>query len=173
MSPGRRWNSANGIARSPSGPGHVHDGLERRQRHAHVRRVRGDAVLAGAEDRVDAVEAVDRRAARARARACCRAWPCRRSSSSACAASGCRRSSPCCAAAARRRPGWPATAAGSAARPARRRRRRVFVTSAPIRRPPSAGSSIVVERQAVDVDQPARAARRRPSSGRGGWCRRR
>ena len=41
-------------------PGDADDRLQRGQRHAHVRRVGGDAVLARAQDRVHAVEAVDR-----------------------------------------------------------------------------------------------------------------
>src|SRR5258708_33042353 len=41
-------------------------GVERSQRHAHVRWVSGNAGLACAEDRVDAVEAVDGGAAAAR-----------------------------------------------------------------------------------------------------------
>ena len=65
VSPGRRWKSANGMVRSPAGPGDMHRGVERGERHAHVGGMRRDAGLAGAEDRVDAVEAVDRRAAAA------------------------------------------------------------------------------------------------------------
>ena len=42
--------------------GHAHDGVERRKRHAHVRRVDGNALFARPENRVDAVEAVDGRA---------------------------------------------------------------------------------------------------------------
>ena len=45
--------------------GHMHLRLQHRQRHAHVRGMRGDAGIAGPEDRVHPVEAVDRRAAAA------------------------------------------------------------------------------------------------------------
>ena len=44
---------------------HDHRGTQRGKRDVHVRRVRGDATLARADDRVDAVEAVSRRTARA------------------------------------------------------------------------------------------------------------
>src|SRR4051794_36504308 len=37
--------------------------VQRRHRHAHVGRMRGDAVIAGAEDRVAAIEALERRTA--------------------------------------------------------------------------------------------------------------
>ena len=47
------------------GTGDAHLGIERGERHAHVGRMRGDAVFAGAEDGVNAVDAADRRAARA------------------------------------------------------------------------------------------------------------
>ena len=47
-------------------PRHMDLGVERGQRDAHVGRMRRDAGLARAEDRVHAVEAVDRRAAAAR-----------------------------------------------------------------------------------------------------------
>ena len=47
-------------------PGDADDRLQRGQRDAHVRRVDGDALLARAQDRVHAVEAVDRGAAGAR-----------------------------------------------------------------------------------------------------------
>src|ERR1700728_1919348 len=40
----------------------VHGGFERHHRHSHVRRMRRDAVLAAAQHRVDAVEAILRRA---------------------------------------------------------------------------------------------------------------
>ena len=40
MSPGRRWNSANGIDALAARPGHADDGLQGGQRDAHVRRVR-------------------------------------------------------------------------------------------------------------------------------------
>ena len=77
--------------------------VQRGQRHAHVGRMRRDALLACAEDRVDAVVAVERRAAASRACACCtRRSRRRRSNGSACAAADCRRRWPCCAAAARR-----------------------------------------------------------------------
>ena len=76
---------------SPSGPSQVDDRVERRERHAHVRRVRRDAGGRGAEDGVVAVEALQRVAALRRARACCSARRRRRSRCSACAAGGCRR----------------------------------------------------------------------------------
>ena len=47
-------------------PGHTDHGFERRERHAHVRRVRGDALVARPENRVHAVEAVDGRTPGAR-----------------------------------------------------------------------------------------------------------
>ena len=43
----------------------MHLGFERGERHAHVGRMRRDAGFAGAEDRIDAVDALDRRAAAA------------------------------------------------------------------------------------------------------------
>ena len=49
----------------PSRPANVHNGIERGQRHAHVGRMHGDAAFAGAEYRVDAVQASARRTARA------------------------------------------------------------------------------------------------------------
>src|SRR5205814_8081071 len=51
---------------SAAGTGHVNLGVERRQRDAHVGGMRRDAGLAGAEDRVHAIEAVDGGAAAAR-----------------------------------------------------------------------------------------------------------
>jgi hypothetical protein len=57
-SSGRRW-------KSPAAPAfavralQMDHGVQRRQRHRHVRRVGRDAVLAGAEDGVDAVMAID------------------------------------------------------------------------------------------------------------------
>ena len=109
----------------------MHLGVERGERHAHVGRMRRDAGFAGAEDRVDAVDAARSPSSRCRARACCRASRCRRNRSSACVAGDCRRSTPCCAAAARRRPGSRSRAADSAARSAGDRRGR---NSAPARR---------------------------------------
>ena len=47
------------------GPGHMHCGVQRGQCNAHVGRMRRDAGIARAEDRVHAVDAVDRRAAAA------------------------------------------------------------------------------------------------------------
>ena len=140
VSPGRRWNSANGIARSPPGPVDLDDGLERRQRHAHVGRVGGDAVLAGAEDRVDAVDAADAPGSRVPGLAlvagrggvvevvAARALQ-------QVAAVG-RHVAQLRRGAGQDRPGEQRVAL---ARPARRRRRRCCVTSAPIRRPPSGG----------------------------------
>src|SRR5215211_4165532 len=43
--------------------GYPDDGLQRGERHAHIGRVGGDAVLARAEDRQNAVLAINRRAA--------------------------------------------------------------------------------------------------------------
>ena len=39
-------------------PRHMHNGLERGKRHAHIRRMHGDAGFAPAQDRIHAVEAV-------------------------------------------------------------------------------------------------------------------
>jgi len=44
----------------------MHPGIQRRQRHAHVRRMHGDAVFAGTENRVDAIAPVTRTATGAR-----------------------------------------------------------------------------------------------------------
>jgi len=49
-------------------PGRMHNGLERGKRHAHIRRMHGDAGFAPAQDRIHAVEAVAGAAAGARAR---------------------------------------------------------------------------------------------------------
>ncbi len=54
------WDSALAVR-----AGDMHGCRERRERHAHVGRVGGDAVLAGAEDGVDAVHPADGRAAAA------------------------------------------------------------------------------------------------------------
>ncbi|KPZ03471.1 sensory box/GGDEF domain/EAL domain-containing protein [Pseudomonas syringae pv. spinaceae] len=39
-------------------PFDMHHGIQRSQRHAHVRRVRGNAIVTGAEDRVVAIQAI-------------------------------------------------------------------------------------------------------------------
>ena len=110
---------------------------------------------------------------RCRARACCTETRCRRNSSSACAAGDCRRWSPCCATAGSRRRAAPATSTGYAVTISGCCARSLLRTSAPMRTPPFGSGSIARERQPSDVDQLHRLLRRRTSSGRSDWCRRR
>ena len=70
-----------------AGPDRLDDRVERHQRDGDVGGMRGDAVLARAEDRVTAVEPSERRAAASPARACCRARRRRGSTRSGCAGS--------------------------------------------------------------------------------------
>ena len=63
---GSRWNSLKAQRRSPSGSRDMNLCVERGQRNAHVGRMRRDAGVAGAKDRMTAVDAADRRAAAAR-----------------------------------------------------------------------------------------------------------
>ena len=65
VSPGSRWNSANADGARASRAHDMNLGLQRGERDAHVGRMRRDARLAGAEDRVDAIDPFDRRAAAA------------------------------------------------------------------------------------------------------------
>ena len=91
--------------------------FQHRQRDAHVRGMHRDAGIAGAEDRVHAVEPADRRAAGARLALVARRRDVVEIGAARALKRDCRPSSPCCAAAAMRRRAARSTASDSGARP--------------------------------------------------------
>ena len=160
-SPGRRCKSATGIRRSPSARA---PRLRRRARPRPrpCRTGGGDAVLAGAEDRVICGCSRRSRAARARVHACCTAS---RRPGSTTHRVRCRRLPPMVAmlrSCGEAPAATPRLAPGSVRGPAGARRASLFRTRAPIRSPPLAVSLDRVQRQRRDVDE-QRPASRSPS----------
>ena len=142
----------------PARPAGVHHRVQRDQRDRDVRRMRGDACAAGAEDGVAPVHAIHRARSRCPDRACCTATPRHGSSCTAPAGTGCRPSRPCSAAAPRRPAAAPARSPGTGPAPPAPGPHR---SSAPALRsagpPPGRSSTLASGRSLMSTSSPGRS----------------